>query len=735
MNAVDSPTETAQSSRLGRGKVNIESTKVGRSRPGCPFPLGATWDGRGVNFAFFSEGAVGIDVCLFDRADSSVPTSIVKLSERTDNIWHIYLPGIAPGQRYACRARGPYEPQNGLRYNASKLLIDPYAKAIEGQIRPDESLLSYRPGPKHDDLRRDNRNNAAFLPKSIVIDPRFDWGDDRRLGTPWHETIIYELHVKSMTKLHPDVPEAQRGTYAGLASDPVIEHLSRLGITAVELLPVHHTPGEAMLMERGLSNYWGYSTIGYFAPDSRFSASGAAGQQVAEFKQMVKRLHAAGIEVILDVVYNHTAEGNHLGPTLCFRGMDNAAYYRLSPEHRNFYEDFTGCGNSLNVGHPATLGLIMDSLRYWVLDMHVDGFRFDLAVTLTRGAQQQVERFGNFLSAVRQDPVLNTVKLIAEPWDLGENGYQLGGFLPGWSEWNGRFRDCVRDYWRGEDQSLAEFGSRFTGSSDLFEASGRSPYASINFITAHDGFTLRDLVSYNEKHNEANGEENRDGENHNRSWNCGAEGPTDDSGINELRGRQARNLLASLFLSQGVPMILGGDEIGRTQGGNNNTYCQDNEISWFDWKSADHGLLEFTRSLIALRKKHRVFRRKSWFRGRAVRAGGARDIGWFRPDGEEMSAEDWNAGFAKSLGVWLGGRGIPDVDADGRRIADDTFYLVFNAHYEALDFVIPDLDWGKSWIEILDTGKAPAQDGGSRYEAGTPLHVGARSTVILRRVA
>jgi isoamylase len=733
MNAVDFPTETAQSSRLGRGKLNIESSKVGRSRPGSPFPLGATWDGRGVNFAFFSEGAAGIDICLFDKPDASVPNSIIRLTERTNNIWHVYLPGLAPGQRYACRARGPYDPANGLRYNPSKLLIDPYAKAIEGQIRPDESLLSYRPGAKLDNPRRDNRSNAAFIPKSIVVDTAFDWGDDRPLRTSWRDTIIYELHVKSMTELHPGVPERDRGTYAGLASDPVIEHLTKLGITAVDLLPVHHTPGEASLLDRGLSNYWGYSTIGYFAPDSRFSASGAAGQQVAEFKQMVKRLHAAGIEVILDVVYNHTAEGNHLGPTLCFRGIDNPAYYRLQPEHQNFYEDFTGCGNSLNVGHPATLRLIMDSLRYWVLEMHVDGFRFDLAVTLTRGAQQ-MERFGNFLSTAQQDPVLSGTKLIAEPWDLGEGGYQLGAFLPGWSEWNGRFRDCVRDYWRGADQTLAEFGSRFTGSSDLFESSGRSPQASVNFVTAHDGFTLRDLVSYNEKHNEANGEENRDGESHNRSWNCGAEGPTEDPAINELRARQVRNLLVSLFLSQGVPMMLGGDEIGRTQRGNNNAYCQDNEISWFDWKSADHGLFEFTRSLIALRKKHPVFRRKSWFHGRPLRAGGPKDIGWFRPDGNEMSAEDWNAGFAKSLGVWLGGRSIPDVDELGRRVVDDTFYLVFNAHYEELDFVVPDLDWGKTWLEIVNTAKGTFESGGARYEAGIPMHVGARSTVILRRV-
>jgi glycogen operon protein len=695
-------------------------------------PLGAVWDGGGVNFAFFSENAAGIDVCLFDKPNASVPSSIIKLTERTDHIWHIYVPGLLPGQRYACRVRGPYDPRNGLRFNASKLLIDPNAKAIEGHIQPHETLLSYRPGSRHDDLRRDNRSNAAFIPKSVVIDPSFDWGDDRPPRTPWRDTIIYELHVKGFTALHPKVAPAERGTYAGLGSPPVLEHLTRLGVTAVELMPVHHSAGEVTLSERGLSNYWGYNTIGYFAPDSRFSSRGSAGQQVAEFKEMVKRLHAAGIEVILDVVYNHTGEGNHLGPTLCFRGIDNPTYYRLNPENRNFYEDFTGCGNSLNIRHPATLRLVMDSLRYWVLEMHVDGFRFDLAVTLTRGARQ-IKPFGNFLSAVRQDPVLSNVKLIAEPWDLGDSGYQLGRFLPGWSELNGRFRDCVREYWRGADQNLGEFASRFTGSSDVFEGAGRDPYASINFVTSHDGFTLRDLVSYNEKHNEMNGEGNRDGESHNRSWNCGIEGPSQDPEVVLLRARQVRNLLGTLLLSQGVPMILAGDEIGRTQRGNNNAYCQDNEISWVDWTSADHALLEYTQSLIALRKKHPVFRRRSWFRGRPLRAGGTKDIEWFRPDGSEMSPEDWNAGFAKSLGVYLGGRSIPDLDGDGRRIVDDTFYVIFNAHYEPLDFVIPDLDWGKSWQRILDTGKAFGS-GGASCEASTPVHVGARSTVILRRV-
>jgi glycogen operon protein len=733
MNAVDPTSETAQSSSSGTGKMNV-STKVGKVRPGQNVPLGATWDGRGVNFAFFSEAAEGVDVCLFDKADSPLPNSIIRLGERTDHIWHAYIPGLAPGQRYACRVRGTYDPASGRRFNASKLLLDPYAKAIEGQARPDESIFSYRVGGRFEDLRRDNRSNAAVIPKSIVIDRAFEWGDDRPPRIPWSDTIVYELHVKGFTALHPKVPESERGTYIGLGSEPAIEHLKKLGVTAVELMPVHHSIAEAGLITRGLTNYWGYSTVGFFAPDSRFSSRGSAGQQVGEFKEMVKRLHAAGIEVILDVVYNHTAEGNHLGPTLCFRGIDNSSYYRLRLDDRRFYTDFTGCGNTLNVVHPAVLRLIMDSLRYWILEMHVDGFRFDLATTLARGSEQ-FDRFGNFLSTIGQDPVLNNVKLIAEPWDLGDGGYRLGGFLPGWSEWNGRFRDCVRDYWRGADQTLAEFASRFTGSSDLFEGSGREPCASINFVTAHDGFTLRDLVSYNDKHNEANGEDNRDGEGNNRSWNCGVEGASNDPEVVALRARQVRNLLVSLLLSQGVPMILAGDEIGRTQHGNNNAYCQDNELSWLDWNAADSALFEYTRSLVALRKKHRTFRRRSWFRGRPLRVGGTKDIEWFRPDGTEMSAEDWNVGFAKSLGVYLGGRSIPDQDADGRRVLDATFYVIFNAHYEALDFVVPDLDWGKSWQRILDTATVSVESTGPRCAAGTAIHVGARSTVILRRVA
>ncbi|MGO9604584.1 MAG: glycogen debranching protein GlgX [Candidatus Binataceae bacterium] len=705
-----------------------------RLRPGDPFPLGATWDGQGVNFAVFSEVAVGVDLCLFDETGALLPRNIIKLVERTNYVWHAYVPGLKPGQAYTYRVRGPYDPTQGLRCNSAKLLIDPYAKAIDDCIRWDDSLFGYKKAGKQEDLRRDIKGDAAFIPKSIVVDPAFDWGDDRPPCTLWTDTIIYEAHVKGLTKLHPEIPESQRGTYAALASDPIIDHLQRLGVTAVELMPVHQFVAERHLVEHGLTNYWGYNSIGYFAPDARYSSAGSAGQQVAEFKAMVKRLHAAGIEVILDVVYNHTAEGNHLGPTLSFRGIDNATYYRLRPDDRRLYTDYTGCGNSLNITNPAALQLVFDSLRYWVTEMHVDGFRFDLAVTLARGTQQ-VERFGNFLSLVYQDPVFRQSKLIAEPWDIGDGGYQLGAFLPGWSEWNGRFRDCVRDYWRGADQTLGEFASRFTGSSDVFQGSGRQPRASINFVTAHDGFTLRDLVSYNEKHNTANLEENRDGESHNRSWNCGFEGPTEDPAINLLRARQVRNMLASLLLSEGVPMILGGDEIGRTQRGNNNAYCQDNEISWVDWSIADGDLLQYARSLVALRKRHPVFRRRSWFRGRPIRTGGVKDIGWFKLDGAEMSSNDWNVGFAKSLGVYLNGRGIPDLDAAGRRIIDDSFYIIFNAHYEPLDFVIPAAAWAKSWLQLLDTAKGSIEENGPRYTAATKLHVEARSTVILQRIA
>src|SRR5215471_6774287 len=582
--------------------------------PGAAYPLGATWDGWGTNFALFSEAAERVDLCLFDEAGAE---SRVALTEVDGFVWHGYLPAISPGQRYGYRVYGPYDPRRGWRCAPSKLLLDPYGKAIDGEVSWDEALFDYQWA---DPRRRNTQDSAPFMPKNIVINPFFDWGNDRPPRIPYHETVIYEAHVRGLTLRHPEIPVHQRGTYAGMAHPAVIDHLQRLGITAVELLPVHQFIPEQALTQRGLTNYWGYNTIGFLAPHNRYSSAGQRGEQVGEFKTMVKALHTAGIEVILDVVYNHTAEGDHRGPTLCFRGIDNQGYYRLDDRAR--YIDYTGCGNSLNVRSPHSLQLIMDSLRYWILEMHVDGFRFDLATTLARGSEQ-FDRFGNFLSTIGQDPVLNNVKLIAEPWDLGDGGYRLGGFLPGWSEWNGKFRDCVRDYWRGADQTLAEFASRFTGSSDLFEASGREPYASINFVTAHDGFTLEDLVSYNEKHNEANGEQNHDGESYNRSWNYGVEGPTDDPGIVALRERQKRNFLATMLLSQGVPMISHGDELGRTQLGNNNAYAQDNELTWIDWSLTPdkRTLLDFTTKLVGLRLSQPTLRRRKYFQGRSIRGG------------------------------------------------------------------------------------------------------------------
>jgi len=693
--------------------------------PGEPYPLGATWDGEGTNFALFSENGIRVELCLFDEGGRETR---IDLREVTDHCWHGYLPGVGPGQRYGYRVHGPYEPHAGHRFNPAKLLLDPYAKAVEGDVDWGDELFGYAIGHEQADLSLDERDSAPRMPKSVVIDPAFDWGDDRLLRTPWHETAIYEVHVRGYTVRHPEVPEGLRGTYAGLASEPAIEHLLRLGVTAVELLPVHQFVVDRHLLERGLSNYWGYNSIGFFAPHARYAQKREPGAQVAEFKRMVKRLHAAGLEVILDVVYNHTAEGNHLGPTLSFRGVDNAAYYRLLADDPRHYMDYTGCGNTLNMMHPRALQLIMDSLRYWVLEMHVDGFRFDLASALARELHD-VDRLGAFFDIIHQDPVVSRVKLIAEPWDIGEGGYQVGNFPPGWAEWNGKYRDCVRDYWRGEEQTLGEFAYRLTGSSDLYEATGRRPHASINFVTAHDGFTLADLVAYNEKHNEANGEDNRDGESHNRSWNCGAEGPSDDPEVNALRARQQRNFLATLLLSQGVPMLLGGDEIGRTQRGNNNGYCQDNEISWFDWGAVDQGLLDFTREAIRLRREHPVFRRRRWFQGRPIRGKGVLDIAWFRPDGEEMSDEDWEAGHAKSLAVFLYGRELGS-DRRGERIEDASFYLLFNAHHEPLVFRLPPDNWGKHWLPVLRTA---AQDaGGEALAAGAELEVQARSLVVLR---
>jgi isoamylase len=704
--------------------------------PGNPYPQGANWDGAGVNFSLFSESATGVELCLYDDRDENLETARIAITEQTDCVWHIYLQGAKPGLRYGYRVHGPYNPNNGHRFNPAKLLVDPYARSIDGFLRWDDALFGYTIGHPDEDLSRDDRDSAPFVPKSVVVDPYFDWRNDSQLHIPWHETIIYELHVKGFTMLHPEIPDDLRGTYAGLAHPAAIDYLKKLGITSVELMPIHHSVADRHLLKRGLTNYWGYNSLGFFAPDARFSAAGSAGDQVAEFKNMVRTLHSAGLEVILDVVYNHTAEGNQLGPTVSFRGIDNAAYYRAVDGKPRYYMDYTGCGNTLNMRHPRALQLLMDSLRYWVTEMHVDGFRFDLAAALARELHE-VDRLGAFFDIIHQDPTLSQVKLIAEPWDLGEGGYQVGNFPVLWSEWNGRYRDCVRDYWRGSDRGIAEFASRLTGSSDLYESGGRKPYASINFLTAHDGFTLTDLVSYNDRHNENNGEENRDGESNNRSWNCGVEGPAGDNReVSVLRARQKRNFLATLFLSLGVPMLLAGDEFGRTQSGNNNAYCQDNEISWLDWGNIDLKQLEFTKEIIQFRKEHPVFCRRKWFQGKSIRGGDVNDLAWFRPDGEQMSDEDWGAGFAKSLGVFLNGDEIPSVDAAGRRVLDQSFYLIFNAHWEPVEFVLPPEVWGQSWTRVLDTrnGDAPAEDNWQRA-AGTRIKVDSRSLVVMSRVA
>ena len=651
--------------------------------PGNPYPLGATFDGTGVNFSLYSGVAERVELCLFDEQNNETR---LDLPEVTAFCWHGFVSGLQPGQRYGFRVHGPYAPEQGVRCNPAKLLLDPYAKAIQGSVRWTPPLFPYNVGQPENS--KNDEDSAACVPRSIVSNPFFDWSTDRRPRTPWHTTVIYEMHVKGFTARHPDIPREIRGRYAGVAHRASIEYLTALGITAAELMPVHQFVHDGYLLDRGLRNYWGYNTIGFFAPHNEYSATGDAGQQVQEFKQMVKALHEAGIEVILDVVYNHTAEGNHLGPVLSLKGIDNAAYYRLVDGNAQYYMDYTGTGNSLNMRQPHTLQLIMDSLRYWVEEMHVDGFRFDLAATLARGLHE-VDRLSAFFDLIQQDPVVGQTKLIAEPWDVGEGGYQVGNFPPNWSEWNGKYRDCVRDYFRGADQKLSEFAYRFSGSSDLYETTGRRPFASINFITAHDGFTLNDLVSYNEKHNEANGEENRDGESSNRSWNCGAEGPTDDAQINALRAKQRRNFLCTLLLSQGIPMLLHGDEIARTQQGNNNAYCQDNETSWMDWEHADKDLLAFTAGVIALRRQHPTFLRRRFFLGQPIHGTGIADIGWFRPDGMDMSEEDWNTGFAKSLGVFLSGRGSGLIDAQGEPLLDDDFYVAFNAHHEDLPFKIP----------------------------------------------
>jgi len=697
--------------------------------PGKPYPLGATWDGVGTNFSVFSEVATRVELCLYDANGAE---SRVDLPEVSAFIFHGYLPNIGPGQRYGYRVHGPWEPEQGHRCNPSKLLLDPYGKSVEGQVRWDPAVFPYQFGK--DDTVRNDADSAPFMPKSVITNPYFDWDSDRRPDTPWHRTIIYETHVKGFTMRHPGIPENLRGTYAGLAHPAAIRYLKQLGITAVELLPVHQFIHANQLLERGLRNYWGYDSISFLAPHNEYAASGQLGQQVTEFKQMVKALHAEGIEVILDVVYNHTAEGNHLGPVLSMKGIDNTAYYRTVPDTPRYYMDYTGTGNSLNMRHPHVLQLIMDSLRYWLLEMHVDGFRFDLAATLARELHD-VDRLSAFFDVIQQDPFISQVKLIAEPWDIGEGGYQVGNFPSLWSEWNGKYRDVVRDFWRGTDQTLDDFATRLTGSSDLYAANGRRPYASINFVTAHDGFTLRDLVSYNEKHNEANKEDNRDGADDNRSWNCGVEGETEDPAVNALRARQQRNFLTTLFLSQGVPMLVAGDEFGRTQHGNNNAYCQDNELSWFDWEHMDDALRAFVARLIRFRTSHQNFQRRRWFHGRKVRGSDVSDIGWFKPDGEQMTDDDWQAGYARTVGVFLNGKAIPTPDHRGEPIVDDSFYLLFNAHFEPLRFKLPTCPWGDRWEKVIDTNEpVPDLRSPREWNAGEEIEVQSHSVQVLRRV-
>jgi glycogen operon protein len=685
--------------------------------PGRPYPLGATYDGAGTNFSLFSEVAERVELCLFDDDDDE---QRIALEEMDAFCWHGYLPNIGPGQRYGYRVHGPWAPHEGYRCNPAKLLLDPYAKAVQGPMHPHRSTFAY--DPDDPDARNDD-DSGPHMAKGVVHNPYFDWSSDRRPDRPLHESIIYELHVKGFTARHPGIPEGMRGTYSGLSHPAAIEHLLDLGVTTVELLPVHQFVHDAHLLEKGLRNYWGYNSIGFFAPHDEYAANGNRGDQVTEFKAMVRTLHEADIEVILDVVYNHTAEGNHLGPTLSLRGIDNAAYYRLVGDEPAFYYDTTGTGNSLNMAHPHTLQLIMDSLRYWITEMHVDGFRFDLASTLARQFHE-VDRLSAFFDLIHQDPIVSQVKLIAEPWDVGEGGYQVGNFPAQWSEWNGKFRDTVRDFWRDQPGTVGEFASRVTGSSDLYQADARRPVASINFVTAHDGFTLRDLVSYNDKHNEANGEGNADGESTNRSWNCGVEGDTDDPEVLRCREAQQRNLLTTLMLSQGVPMLVAGDEMGRTQHGNNNAYCQDNELSWHDWKHVDDDLLEFTKRLIDLRRQHPTFRRRRYFQGVPIR--GTLDLGWCKPDGQEMTDDDWNQGHAPTIGLFLNGDSITQRDPRGQRIVDDSFLLLFNAHHEPLEWTLP-TQWGGPWCVALDTTGTHDES----VPVGGTIHVPGRAVVVL----
>ncbi|ORV96759.1 glycogen debranching protein GlgX [Mycobacterium kyorinense] len=704
--------------------------------PGNSYPLGATYDGGGTNFALFSEVAEKVELCLIDDDDGA--ETRVNLEEVDGYVWHAYLPNVGPGQRYGFRVHGPFEPAAGHRCDSSKLLLDPYGKAFDGDFTFGQALFSYDMAAAAKDPADTGTpprvDSLGHTMTSVVINPYFDWASDRAPRTPYNETIIYEAHVKGMTQTHPGIPEELRGTYAGLAHPAIIEHLKSLNVTAIELMPVHQFLHDHRLVELGLRNYWGYNTFGFFAPHNQYAANGQAGAAVAEFKTMVRTFHEAGIEVILDVVYNHTAEGNHLGPTINFRGIDNAAYYRLEDDDLRFYKDFTGTGNSLNARNPHTLQLIMDSLRYWVTEMHVDGFRFDLASTLAREFYD-VDRLSAFFDLVQQDPVVSQVKLIAEPWDVGEGGYQVGNFPGLWTEWNGKYRDTVRDYWRGEPATLGEFASRLTGSSDLYEATGRRPSASINFVVAHDGFTLNDLVSYNEKHNEANGEDNRDGESYNRSWNCGVEGPTDDPDILALRARQMRNIMATLMVSQGTPMVAHGDEMGRTQQGNNNVYCQDSELSWMDWSLADKNadLLAFTRKVTGLRAEHPVFRRRRFFAGQPIRRGEeVRDIAWLTPAGQEMTPEDWDSDFGRGIAVFLNGDAIPEPDRRGERIVDDSFLLCFNAHDHEVDFVMPADDYAREWTAVLDTTD-PTGDVELVVHDGDEISLPARALLVLRK--
>ncbi|WP_027892069.1 glycogen debranching protein GlgX [Calidithermus chliarophilus] len=708
---------------------------LNRTWPGTPYPLGATWDGTGVNFALFSENAEAVELCLFSSPKSTKEAERIRLTEHTDQVWHVYVPGLQPGQLYGYRVHGPYDPGRGLRFNPKKLLLDPYAKAISGHVRWSDVPFGYRIGHKKADLAPDSRDSVAFVPKCVVTDAAFPWGDDRPPRTPLHRSVIYELHVRGFTMCHPEVPPALRGTYAGLASPPVVDYLKSLGVTAVELLPVHHKVHDRLLVEKGLSNYWGYNTLGYFAPECSYSSSGVLGEQVREFKAMVKTLHAAGIEVILDVVYNHTAEGNHLGPTLSFKGIDNSVYYRLSPQNPRYYVDYTGTGNTLNAPHPRTLQLIMDSLRYWVIEMHVDGFRFDLAAALAR-TLHEVDQLSSFFTIIHQDPVLSQVKLIAEPWDLGEGGYQVGNFPVLWAEWNGKYRDSVRRFWNGFDTGVAEVAYRLSGSSDLYSHSGRRPYASINFVTAHDGFTLNDLVSHAQKHNEANGEGNRDGDVHNHNLNFGAEGPTDDPQINYLREKQKRNFLATLLFSQGVPMILGGDEIGRTQRGNNNAYCQDNEVSWVNWRldRRQRDLLRFTRRLVRLRQEHPVLRRPKFFQGQSIRGEGIRDIHWLKPSGEDMTDAEWQAPDVNELGVYLNGHLENITNERGEPIRGRNLLLLLNGGKDPVTFHMPRFAPGAGWEVLLDTARPELEEGEERVNGGRGVTLEPLSLVLLAQL-